>query len=422
MRYGLNDFPPPLAFFLYGVQWWIVTLPSVVILGAVVTRLHFTDVAAQVWYLQKLLAVLGTATVVQVLIGHRLPLVIGPASTLLVGILASIAVGVDALYTAIFLGGILLAVAGFSGMLAYVRVFFTPRIVAVVLVLIAFTLSPTILRLIGEGAGGGIFPFCFAFVTVFALLCINDILKGVFKSLTVLIGLIGGTLAFCFFRGVPAGFSAPLGSTAAFSWTISPEFHPGTLLAFVFCFLALTVNELGSIEAVGQMLNADGMDSRTRRGVGFAGLANAVSGGLGVIGPVDFSLSAGLITATGCASRFALIPAGAGLALCAFFPKFVMILGAIPGPVMGALLLYLMAAQLASGLIMLAAGKGVTDFTSGMTVGLPLMVGIIISFAPASIFNAFPEMLRPVIGNGFVMGTLAVIILEHGIFRKRQTA
>jgi xanthine/uracil permease len=419
MRYGLNDFPPPLALFLYGLQWWIVTLPSVVILGAVVTRLHFVDVAAQIWYMQKLLVVLGTATVVQVLIGHRLPLVIGPAATLLVGILASVAEGVDALYTAIFLGGIVLAIAGFSGMLAHLRVFFTTRIVAVVLVLIAFTLSPTILRLIGEGSGGDAFPFCFALATVFALLCINNILKGMFKSLTVPIGLIGGTLAFCLFRGVPESFSALPKSAAAFSWTISPEFHPGTLMAFVFCFLALIVNELGSIEAVGQMLNADSMDRRTRQGVGFAGLANAASGWFGVIGSVDYSLSAGLITATGCASRFALVPAGIGLVLCGFFPKFVMVLGAIPGPVMGALLLYLMAAQLTSGLMMLAAEKGVTDFTSGMVVGLPLMIGIIISFAPANVFNAFPEMLRSVIGNGFVAGTLAVIILEHGVFRKR---
>ncbi len=418
MRYGLNDFPPPMAFLLYGLQWWIVTLPSVAILGAVVAHLHFTDAAEQVWYMQKLLVVLGAATVVQILAGHRLPLVIGPASTLLVGVLASAAVGIDALYTAIFLGGIVLAIAGFSGLLTHLRVFFTPRIVAVVLILIAFTLSPAILRLISAGPEHGAFSFCFAFATVFALVCINHILKGVFKSLTVPIGMVGGTLAFCFFQGVPESVSAPLGP-AALSWTISFSFHPGTLLAFFFCFLALTVNEFGSIEAVGRMLDADGMETRARRGVGFTGLANAVSGCLGVIGPVDFSLSAGVIAATGCASRFVLVPAGIGLALCGAFPGFVMVLGAIPGPVMGALLLYLMAAQLAGGLLMLVTEKGVADFTSGMTAGLPLMLGLIISFAPADVFAPFPEVIRPVISNGFVMGCLAVILLEHGIFKKR---
>lgn len=419
MRYALNDFPPPAAFFLYGLQWWIAALPSVAILGAVVARLHFADAAAQIWYMQKLLVILGSATVVQVLAGHRLPLVIGPASTLLVGVLASAAAGVDALYSAIFLGGVLLAVAGFSGLLARLRVFFTPRIVAVVLILIAFTLSPTILRLIGEGSGGA-FPLCFAFATVFALAFLNEALKGIGKSLTVPIGMVGGTLVFSFFQGVPERFSLPSGPTP-FAWTIDFSFHPGTLLAFFFCFLALTVNEFGSIEAVGRMLRADGMENRARRGVGFAGLANAVSGWFGVLGPVDFSLSAGLITATGCASRFVLVPAGAGLALCGLFPGFVTVLGVVPGPVMGALLLYLMAAQLASGLMMLAAGKSVTDFTSGLVVALPLMVGLLISFAPPDVIAAFPEMLRPVIGNGFVMGCLAVIVLEHGIFRNSGT-
>ncbi|MCC8193185.1 MAG: xanthine permease, partial [Deltaproteobacteria bacterium] len=94
------------------------------------------------------------------------------------------------------------------------------------------------------------------------------------------------------------------------------------------------------------------------------------------------------------------------------------VLGAIPGPVMGALLFYLMASQLASGLILLVEDRGVTDFPSGMTVGLPLMLGLIVAFAPAETFSVFPAMLRPVVGNGFVVGTLAVIILEHSLLRR----
>ena len=423
MKYGVNDIPPGVPLLLYGLQWWVVTLPCVVIMGVVTARLHYADAAAQIWYIRKLFAVMGVATTVQVLAGHRLPLVIGPASTLLVGLIASLASGVDALYTAILLGGAVLAVAGFANLLAKLRYFFTPRIVAVVLILIAFTLSPTILRLIaGDGGGAGdAFTLCFALGMVFALVIINDKLKGAAKSLTVLIGMAGGTLAYCLVRGVPA-LSLPVDGGGPLPWTISPAFDPGTLLAFVFCFLALTINELGSIEAVGQMLKADGMQGRIRRGVGLTGVANMASGSLGVIGPVDFSLSAGVIAATGCASRFTLVPAGIGLAACAFSPTFVAVLGAIPGPVMGALLLYLMATQLSSGLSMLVAEKGVTDFSSGVIVGLPLMIGLVVAFTPVPVFGAFPEMLRPVIGNGFVMGTLAVIILEHGVFRLKGSA
>lgn len=419
MKYGLDDFPSRGAFLLYGLQWWVVTLPCVVITGVVTARLHYADLPAQVWYIRKLFAVMGAATVIQVFSGHRLPLVIGPATALLVGIIASLASGVDALYTAIFCGGVLLALAGFANLLADARRFFTPRIVAVVLILIAFTLTPTILRLIttGTGSGGGAFTLCFALITVFALVLINDALKGVAKSLTVLIGMAGGSVAYCLFQGFPSIAAASAADAAEFSWFITPVFEPGTLLAFGFCFLALAINEMGSVEAVGQVLKADGMDGRVRRGVGVTGLANMASGSLGVIGPVDFSLSAGLIAATGCASRYTLLPAGLGLMACALSPSFVMVLGAIPGPVMGALLLYLMASQLSSGLSMLVSSRGVTDFSTGLIVGLPLMLGILIAFAPAAVFDAFPQMFQPVIGNGFVMGTLAVIVMEHVVFR-----
>ena len=31
-----------------------------------------------------------------------------------------------------------------------------------------------------------------------------------------------------------------------------------------------------------------------------------------------------------------------------------------------------------------------------------------------------PAIIRPIIGNGFVMGVITVIILEHFVFRRRE--
>lgn len=100
------------------------------------------------------------------------------------------------------------------------------------------------------------------------------------------------------------------------------------------------------------------MDQRTTRGVGIVGVTNVLSGLFGVIGPVDYSMSPGVISATGCASRYTLLPAGAGLILCAFFPSVVGMLVTIPGVVMGAILLYLMATQLACRLTDVGKGEG----------------------------------------------------------------
>ncbi len=417
MKYGLDANPGMPGLLLYGLQWWVVSLPSIIIMGLVVSRLQFSTVIEQAWYMQKLFGVMGVATAVQALAGHRLPLVVGPASALLVGIVASSGVGPDAMYTAILIGGIVVGLLAFSGLLSRLRAVFTPRIVAVTLVLIAFTLAPTILRLVFGNGERPVFHLVFGLGMVFGLVFCNLILPGVFRSLTVIVGVVGGSACYFGFTGLP---ELPGMDSGGASLSLFPgfELHAGTIVSFLFCFLALSINELGSIESVGQMLKAEDMPGRVRRGVGLQGLANVLSGGLGIIGPVDYSMSAGVIAATGCASRLPLVPAGIGLFACAFFPHFVMLLALIPGPVMGALMLYLMASQLASGLSMLVGTRSITRFESGLCVGLPLMVGLMVAFMPAGVLSAFPDLLRPIVGNGFVMGILTVIFLEHGVFAK----
>jgi Xanthine/uracil permeases len=253
-----------------------------------------------------------------------------------------------------------------------------------------------------------------------ALLLLNDRLKGVAKSLTLPAGMAGGSVLYWAATAFPP-LAVPSAKTTA-AWTIAPEFHAGTVLAFLFSFVALLINELGSVEAVGQMLGADGMGPRIRRGCGLTGVANAVAGWLGVLGPVDYSLSAGIIPASGCASRLTLIPAFAGLTVCAMFPQLIVILVSIPGPVLGGIMIYLMGLQIGSCFGILARDGGAGDFNSGVIVGLPVMVGLVVSFSPPEVFQAFPDMLRSIVGNGFVMGIVAVVLLEHVILRGKRAS
>ncbi|HJA16300.1 MAG TPA: purine/pyrimidine permease [Candidatus Butyricimonas faecavium] len=421
MKYELNDKPGILPMLMYGLQWWIVSFPCVVIMGIIVSQLHYTDVAEQTFYLQKLFGIMGVAMIVQVLWGHRLPLIIGPASVLLIGILSTVSSGITAVYTGIMVGGLVLTVLAYSGLLGKLQFVFTPRIVTVILILIAFTLTPVILKLVLGDAVHALFNLFFTLVMVLALVIGNKLLRGIWKSTTVLWGIVGGVLVYYGVFGFPVLTSTEAGMIPdqATIFNFPLDFEAGTILAFLFCYMALIVNELGSIQAVGHMLQADRMELRTTRGVGIVGITNVLSGLFGVIGPVDYSMSPGVISATGCASRYTLLPAGAGLMLCAFFPSIVGILVTIPGVVMGAILLYLMATQLAAGLQMLVREKAIVDFDSGVVVGLPLMVALLLSFTPEEVLNLIPSLFKPIVGNGFVMGVVTVLIMEHLIFKKR---
>ena len=72
------------------------------------------------------------------------------------------------------------------------------------------------------------------------------------------------------------------------------------------------------------------------------------------------------------------------------------------------------------GIPMRVAAGAVTDLTTGVTVGLPPMFGLLIACAPEATFSGLPSLLRPIVANGFVMGAVTVIVLEHGLFRKNN--
>lgn len=66
---------------------------------------------------------------------------------------------------------------------------------------------------------------------------------------------------------------------------------------------------------------------------------------------------------------------------------------------------------------MMIREKAVDGFDGGIVVGFSLMVALLLSFAPDEALNSIPALIRPIVGNGFVMGVITVLILEHLIFR-----
>lgn len=419
MKYNINDKLRAGSLLLYALQWWIVLVPSIITMGLVVGKLHYgADAGAQVFYVQKLFFVLGLTLFIQVLFGHKLPLVVGPASVLLVGILASISATVSEIYTALMVGGAFLVLISILGLLKHLQKVFTPRVVIVILLLIPLTLSPTILKLIFGGGSPVLFNLLFALVLTVALLALNDILKGIWKSTTLIFGIVAATIIYrlCFPMHV---FGAD--SSGVYDLFAGFQFNFGVILSFLICAVALMINEVGSIEAIGQMLSADQMEKRIKRGVGLTGAANILSGALGVIGPIDYSSSPGIIASTRCASRYPFIPAALLLLICAFIPPLVRALLAIPDVVMGMMLLYVMVSQFAAALRMCVERQAVSDFNDGASIGVALLAALIVSFMPAELIVQIPAFVRPIVGNGFIVGIITIIIMEYLIYRKKSS-
>ncbi len=416
LRYGLDDRPPAGETALYALQWLAISLPFVVIIGTVAAGHHGADPELRTLYLQKATFITALMFLGQALFGHRLTLVAGPATALLLGIVGSRTTP-DAVYTAVAVCGMLLAIVSAAGLFRALRGLFTPRVTAAVILLIAFTLTPTVVRLLTGGSGGTTAGrLAFAAVYIMALFLAHRFLPSAGRALLIVAGMAVGAAGFCGIFGFTNGVENQSALAPFFTGIVSPVFDVGAIVSFFFCFLALSLNEIGAMQAVAPLLRPEGMEGRIRRGMTVTGIVNAAAGLLGVIGPVDFSLSPGVIAASGCGSRFPLVPAAGLLLLASFSPAVLGVAGAIPPTVVGGILVYTLSGQVAAGLTAVFVG-GTFTFEDGLVIGLPLLAGTVTALLPPAAVAEFPATLRSVAGNGFVVGVVAVLILDR-IFRR----
>jgi xanthine/uracil permease len=394
-RYGLDDRPPPLEWLFLGLQWFAVAVPSIIILGKIICTVGPAGACDPLIYLQKMFFVAALFMLIQIFLGHGLPLIVGPSTVILIGILSSPGAQPAALYTAILLGGLLLFILARTGLLGKIR-------------------------------GGGTLRWnvLFAFALCLSMLVLHRFLGGIWRSTLILSATVAGSLAW-HVLGLGSAGAGSAGSGALFDlfftgFTTALSFDPGLLAAFFICFIALAINDIGSIESMNAFVGDGDKGERLRKGIAVTGLANLAAGFLGVIGQVNYSLSPGVVASSRCLSRFALVPAALLMLAVAFSPAAIAVMEAVPSVVVGSAMLYILCAQMAAGIMVLMEDERGASFNGGLVVGIPLLVAIVVAFLPAEVVATYPAIIRPVAGNSFVMGVLAVLFLEHVLYRDSE--
>lgn len=425
-EYDLNEPPPLRTNIILGLQWAFIAISTIVILGKIVGSLHFGESEDQILYLQKLFFLTGVTLLAQCLWGHRLPLISGPAAVLLIGIVSSQGFQISAVNSSMMIGGAFIGILAATGLFHFFRRFFTARIICVVLLLIVFTLAPTIQNLI-VGTESGVDPFfniTFAILLAFLMFLFYRALTGIWKTILIVCSIVlGSVVYFLIFPDSLNKDAITHGSWIGFFFrdlTFRPVLAPGVLLSFLICYLALSVNDFGSIQSLNEMLDPDRKDRRINRGLALTGIANLASGFFGVIGPVNYSLSPGVIASTRCASRYPLFPAALFIILFSPFPRLIGFLGCVPSVVIGGVMIYIMASQVSAGLSIFVQDcrQAAISFKSGIIIGMPILLGNLIAFLPAQALERIPLVLHPVLGNGFVVGVISALFLEHIVFRE----
>jgi uracil permease len=422
--YDLDQHPPFHLALVYGLQWTFIMFPGLIIAATLGVKALGLTGAEEVRFLQLTLLTSGLFTGVQTLWGHRYPLLEGPSTALVLSFILLAPEGLPAVQGGMMAGALLVILAVASGQLFRLIRFFTPNVVGVVLMLIALgLLRPLLFFLAGmEGpkSQGDSLVFLVSIGLVLFMATLSHRLPGFWKSVSLLLGMIAGSLVFLAMDRLDFGrLSDPGWISFIHPWITSrPTVRWAAVLAFACAYLAVMVNSLGSLQGVAKVTDGGRLESATRRGILINGLAGIACGLTGVIGTVSYSTGPGVVVVLRVASRYAVTYCGLILLLSAFLPKLAALLAMVPQPVVGAALCVALGAQMGVGISTVASRPlAPRDY---FVVGIPLLLGTAVGFLPSSISDQLPGPLQVLVANSLIVGISLVLLLEHLLLREHR--
>ncbi len=364
--------------------------------------------------------------ILQTLWGHRYPLLDGPSSALLISLLILAPGGMAAIQGGMIAGGIFLLLLGVFRLTRALEPLFTDNVIGVTLILIALTLLPFLAPLM-TGIGphlpeGNPLTMGISLCTIILIAIFSHWFPGFWRTVSLLCGIGAGTLLTASLGSLHRfGGDAPW---ISFPWPFFaewPVFPAAAIIPFTLSYLAVIINGVGSIYSIGEVVGRERMPARVARGIGLTGLGGVLAGFLGAIGTVSFGISPGVVLVTRVGSRYPVTCCGFFLCLLAFFPKILILLLSIPSSVVAAALVTAMSSQVGAGISVLTRSGKSLEARDYLVIGIPLLLGGIISILPERFFQAFPPTGQPILKNGLVGGIILVLFLEHILLRRKRT-
>lgn len=433
--YELHDKPPLSVTITAALQWFFVILSSSLVVPLVVGQAYGLGPADIGVFMQQTFFLIGLASILQVLFGHRLPLTEGPAGMWwgIFIILANLGMAAGkspqdigrSLEMGLIITGIMLVGLGVTGIIGKIQKLFTPLVTGGYILLLAVSLSSSLMKgLLGMGYTPGQtgIPPKIALVSigliVFTFMMIRSKHKYI-RSFAILISMLVGWLIYGLL-----GWTKPLPEMhglvslpTPFFWG-TPEFDLGTILISMLTGLILLTNLVASIVVVGQVVHVQAGAADYRRGGIFTGIAHMLSGTFGIVGLVPLSITAGVIQVTRIASRLPFLIACGLFMLLGMLPQVSRVLSGLPAPV-GYAVSFVSFTQLI-GFGLQDLGKVTWNERTIMIIGFGLLTGIGIMFVPPEAMLTLPPFVSYIFGNGLVMGVLLIIFLEQIVLREKR--
>ena len=356
MIYGIDERPPFLIMLLSGAQHVLTLFGATTLVPLIFGPAMGMDALQIASLISCVYFGMGVATLIQThpKLGSGLPIVQGSSFSFIPSVMTVIGIykasGPDVVMQHIggglIVGGVILALIGYSRIVGVIRRVITPVVIGPVIMAIGFSLAGTAVQ--GNAANYRpaslavvVLIFLFSLVIKNKYINIFAILLAIVVTYLVCLGLsLNGTFA----PGHPAHID--LGSVSAAPWLRdiknvvmpwgAPKFSLMAIASLIAGFFAVMIESIGDYHSVSFASGLEAPDAETiSRGVGAEGLCCALSGVLGSVGTTSYTENIGLIGLTGVASRWVVRTGAVLLILMSFIGKLGALIATMPSPIIG---------------------------------------------------------------------------------------
>ncbi|MBM7645089.1 xanthine permease [Scopulibacillus daqui] len=365
------------------------------------------------------LAASGLATLLQVWknkwFGVGLPVVLGCTFTAVAPMIAiGKQFGLSGIYGAILVSGMIVFIlAKFFGKVIKL---FPPIVIGTVVTVIGITLIPTAIANMAGGQGshdfGSLKNLALSFGVLLFIVIMNRLFKGFIRSISILIGLVGGTIA-AYFMGM-----VDLSPVKEASWFhmleplhfSAPSFHLSAILTMTIVAIVSLIESTGVFFALSEICEQPLDDKALERGYRSEGLATIIGSLFNALPYTTFSQNVGLIQLSKVKSRKVIVVCGLMMIILGFIPKISAFTTLIPSSVLGGAMVAMFGMVVASGIRMLSR----VDFNRHenlLIIACSVGLGLGVSVQP-DLFKQLPSGIQLLTNNGIVAGSVTAILLN----------
>lgn len=422
VRYEVADSPPTPLVLGMGLQLAILCIAGIILTPAIVVRAAGGAESFLSWAVFGAVLISGITTIVQALrigrIGAGYVLLMGTSGAFIAVCIGALQLGGPSMLCTLIVISAIFQFA-LAARLSLFRRVFTPIVSGTVIMLIAVTVMPIVfdmLKDVPEGTSSASAAWI-ALSTIVVMIGIalkgGGSLRLWAPVIGVFVGSIHAALVGCFdFQRIvdAAWFGLPNLAWPGFDLSFNATFW--ILLP---SFILVTV--VGAIETIGDSIAIQRVSWRSERAIDYRavqgavnadGLGNLLSGLLGTVPNTTYSTCVSVTELTGVAARKVGVVIGVTFIVLAFFPKFLAIVLAIPGPVVSAYVTVLISMLFVTGM-RIALQEGI-DYRKGIVVGVAFWLGV--GLQSQVIFpEFFSEFAGGLFQNGMTAGGTVAILL-----------